>query len=125
MLSMLESFCKKRIVLLAVCCCVFIAGCFLEQPEVFDQSKANTLTKEQKSQMDVDFFNVFLVRSFGRGVSASKLGSPRGDIVHGLAEQGFELAWLAEKLYDFHHLYRDRGVEHGDLILGANKRVGR
>lgn len=67
----------------------------------FDRTKAATLTKEGRERMDAAFFNDFVVRDMPVEMLRSGASHPRGARIRKLAEVGFEVAWLAEKFYDF------------------------
>lgn len=76
--------------------------------ESFDHAKAATLSPERRAQMDVAFFNDFVVRDMPGGMWQSGTSHPRGARIHALAEEGFEVAWLAEQFYNFNRIgYRD------------------
>lgn len=95
--------------LLAVALCAPLVGCQAQTPpETFDRAKAAALTPERRSQVDVAFFNDFVARDMPGGMWESGASHPRGGRIHALAEEGFEVAWLAERLYNFHRFgYRD------------------
>lgn len=92
-----------------VACCTPLAACQAQTPQgSFDQAKAAALTREQRERMDVAFFNDFVVRDMPAEMWRSGANHPRGARIRKLAEEGFELAWLAEKFYDFDRMgFRD------------------
>lgn len=73
------------------------------EPDTFDQSRAAALTQERRTALDVAFFNEFVVKGqMPRGMWESGAAHPGGARIHAMAEEGFEVAWLAERLFDFH-----------------------
>lgn len=94
----------KWVMLTMVASCIPLAGCQAQTvpPDVFDHAKATAIAPKRQAQMDVAFFNDFVVRDMPGGMWQSGGRHPRGDRIHKLAEEGFEVAWLAERLYDFH-----------------------
>lgn len=99
---------------------IVLMGCFKSEPEKYQNNKSFKITSNQRAQMDVAFFNVFVERGMSPEQYYSEKGSPRGDIVRALAENGFEMAWLAEKFYDFYHV-RYRKVSNGDAYWNRIK----
>lgn len=110
----------RKILLGVVASCLLLAGCQAQTPpDIFDHAKAAALTPERRAQMDVAFFNDFVVRDMPGGMWQSGGKHPRGARIHTLAEEGFEIAWLAEKFYDFHRFgFRDtpHAARHWDRI---------
>lgn len=88
-------------------------------PENFDYAKAAALSAERRAQMDIAFFNDFVVRDMPGGMWKSGANHPRGERIHALAAEGFEVAWLAEQFYNFNRFgYRNpsKGQQYWDRI---------
>lgn len=87
---------------LSVSLLLALAACQAHFPaDHFDYGKSAALAKEQRERMDVAFFNDFVVRDMPTELWRTGASHPRGERIRKLAEAGFELAWLAEKFYDF------------------------
>lgn len=61
----------------------------------FDQEAARRLTPERRRQLDIEFFNQFRYKSEGPDTS------DREGRIRAAAEEGLEVAYLAEQLYNF------------------------
>src|SRR4051812_39003167 len=64
----------------------------------FDGAAAGQLTPARRAQLDVDFFNEFWAKSES---GPSSLPSARAARIRAMAAEGFEVAYLADRLYNF------------------------
>ena len=93
-------FILNRVLLLALV--LPLSGCKAQMsPEGFDHAKSAALNPERRAQVDIAFFNDFVARDMPGGMWQSGVNHPRGARIHALAEEGFEVAWLAERFYNF------------------------
>lgn len=67
-----------------------------QPPDVpFDEEAAKRLTPERRRELDIEFFNQFHYKSEGPDTS------DRERRIRAVAAEGFEVAYLAERLYNF------------------------
>lgn len=81
-----------------------ISACLAQPPDMppFDAAKAKLLSPERRVQLDVAFFNEFVLKSH---TTLNRPDSwPRGERVRAMGEEGYELAYIAEQIFDFHNL---------------------
>jgi TPR repeat protein len=64
----------------------------------FDAAAAGQLTQARRAQLDVEFFNEFWAKSES---GPSSLPSARAARIRAMAAEGFEVAYLADRLYNF------------------------
>lgn len=82
---------------------LFCSACSAQpEPPPFNYEKAKALTPERRAQMDVAFFNDLVYKS--SNTLSQRDSQPRGERIHALAEEGFELAYLAEQIFNFHFM---------------------
>ncbi|MCQ9379500.1 hypothetical protein [Methyloversatilis sp. XJ19-49] len=74
------------------------AACSAQSPDMppFDAAKAKLLSPERRAQLDVAFFNEFDTRREG----PPTIDHPRAARVHEMAKEGFEIAFLAENIFN-------------------------
>lgn len=91
---------------------LFCSACSAQpEPPPFNYEKAEALTPKRRAQMDVAFFNDLVYRN--SSTRNRRDSQPRGERIHALAEEGFELAYLAEQMFNFHYFGSKR--ENADL----------
>ncbi len=82
---------NSKIMLLAIVILfgIVFMGCFKSGSEKYQNNKSFKITSNQRAEMGVDFFNVFVERGMSPEQYYSEKGSPRGDIVRALTKNSF------------------------------------
>lgn len=92
---------------------VMVAACTAQPPDVppFDVESAKRMTPERRAQLEVDFFNDFVLKSHS---TLNRRDSwPRGERIRAMAKEGYELAYVTEQIFNFHDLGQKRiGVDY-------------